>query len=209
MAQTKKEIVREKILETARNEFIRVGFKDASIRNIAAVAGVSKSNMYTYFKSKDELFSEVVKPTVNRVAYLLKLMETPENFSKETYGFGYHIEMISYLADFIRENRHNLKLLFFKAHGSVYERYVNDMIGKYTALTIKAIPIFGRKMGFENKDVSKFFVHSMVSSNINFIKEILMHELSHADIIRYGRELMTYNYFGQQALYGWSDEYNK
>ena len=42
-----------KIVEAARKEFDRCGFKEASMRNIAAEAGMSASGRYKHFPSKE------------------------------------------------------------------------------------------------------------------------------------------------------------
>jgi AcrR family transcriptional regulator len=53
-------ITRASILEAARKRFAREGYDGASVREIAADAGVDAALINRYFGSKDELFSEVV-----------------------------------------------------------------------------------------------------------------------------------------------------
>lgn len=53
-------ITRASILEAARKRFAREGYDGASLREIAADAGVDAALISRYFGSKDELFSEVV-----------------------------------------------------------------------------------------------------------------------------------------------------
>lgn len=50
----------KKILEVAEKEFLKNGFKNASLRNIVKKAGVTTGAFYGYFKSKDELFDALV-----------------------------------------------------------------------------------------------------------------------------------------------------
>lgn len=50
-----------KILAAARSEFFTAGFTGASIEAIAARAEVSKVTIYNWFKTKENLFAEVVK----------------------------------------------------------------------------------------------------------------------------------------------------
>lgn len=47
---------RQKILDGAQRVFLRMGFDAASMNDITREAGVSKSTIYVYFESKDELF---------------------------------------------------------------------------------------------------------------------------------------------------------
>lgn len=49
-------VKRQKILDGAQSVFLRMGFDAASMNDITREAGVSKSTIYVYFESKDELF---------------------------------------------------------------------------------------------------------------------------------------------------------
>ncbi|MCY4190203.1 MAG: TetR/AcrR family transcriptional regulator [Rhodospirillaceae bacterium] len=62
MAQTKKDDVRTKIVESARNEFQDHGYAASTIRGIAKRAGISTSNVYVYFESKLELLFAIYDP---------------------------------------------------------------------------------------------------------------------------------------------------
>jgi AcrR family transcriptional regulator len=48
-----------KILEKARDQFLEHGYRGASLRNIAAQAGMTTGALYHHFRGKDELFVEV------------------------------------------------------------------------------------------------------------------------------------------------------
>lgn len=51
---------RRRILEAARSVFADVGYERATIRGIAATAGVDKSSVIQYFRTKQGLFREAV-----------------------------------------------------------------------------------------------------------------------------------------------------
>lgn len=51
---------RRQILEGARRIFVAVGFDAASMNDITREAGVSKSTLYVYFRSKEELFHALI-----------------------------------------------------------------------------------------------------------------------------------------------------
>lgn len=62
---------REAILEAARARFAREGYKGATIRGIAADAGVNPALVMQFFSSKDELFAAVMSitpATLDRIA---------------------------------------------------------------------------------------------------------------------------------------------
>lgn len=49
----------DKILEAAKQEFIKSGFKGTSMQQIADAARINKSLLHYYFRSKEKLFSAV------------------------------------------------------------------------------------------------------------------------------------------------------
>ncbi|MFD6856355.1 TetR/AcrR family transcriptional regulator [Rhodococcus sp. NPDC060090] len=53
--------VRERILETALDEFYASGFHGATMRNIANSAGCSAANVYNHFENKSELLVEILR----------------------------------------------------------------------------------------------------------------------------------------------------
>jgi len=48
------------ILEAAKKEFVTHGFKGASIKRIAEIAGIPRSNIHYYFLDKTELYQELL-----------------------------------------------------------------------------------------------------------------------------------------------------
>ncbi|HHT49476.1 MAG TPA: TetR/AcrR family transcriptional regulator [Firmicutes bacterium] len=53
--------VRQSIIEAAREIFARYGFRKATMDEIARAARKGKSSLYHYFKSKEEVFQEVIE----------------------------------------------------------------------------------------------------------------------------------------------------
>ena len=63
--EAERENRRRAVLKTAAEVFLEEGYAAASMSAIAARLGGSKSALYNYFKSKDELFAAVVGARVN------------------------------------------------------------------------------------------------------------------------------------------------
>jgi AcrR family transcriptional regulator len=60
-----KQTTREAILVAARNAFAERGYDRASIRQIAASAGVDPALIHHYFGTKEKLFLEIVQPPID------------------------------------------------------------------------------------------------------------------------------------------------
>lgn len=58
----------KQVLDGARQVFMRDGFEGASVDDIARAAGVSKATLYSYFRDKRLLFSEVARGECKRQA---------------------------------------------------------------------------------------------------------------------------------------------
>lgn len=61
-----KEIRRQAVLKAARKLFFEKGFKDVTVESIAKKANVSKGAVYLYFKSKDEIYTQILLTDVDR-----------------------------------------------------------------------------------------------------------------------------------------------
>jgi len=62
---------RQKAVEAAAELFLQKGYHDSSMDEVVAISGVSKSNIYYHFKSKEELTSEVIAWRIARYEQLI------------------------------------------------------------------------------------------------------------------------------------------
>lgn len=70
--QIKKENIENMLLASAKKEFLVHGFKDASVRRIAANAGTTIGNFYNYFESKEAIFERLVEPEYRSFLHLME-----------------------------------------------------------------------------------------------------------------------------------------
>ena len=59
--------LRQQILSTAKNLFIRQGYHGLSMRQIAEALGVSKAALYYYFRDKEELFLAILDSYLDEI----------------------------------------------------------------------------------------------------------------------------------------------
>ncbi len=72
MAQVLKEELRLRIIKSAKKELLEKGYRDASMRQIAASAHMTVGNLYRYFKSKDDLITMIVSPAVEKLNAIIQ-----------------------------------------------------------------------------------------------------------------------------------------
>ncbi len=63
---------RTEILQASVKIFSKQGFHNAKIDDIAHAAGVAKGTVYQYFSSKQELFQEMIKYTIERYSQIVQ-----------------------------------------------------------------------------------------------------------------------------------------
>ena len=64
---TKEEIIREEVITAAQQLFQRYGFAKTTMEDIAKAMGRGKSTLYYYYKSKDDIFKDVILHETNEV----------------------------------------------------------------------------------------------------------------------------------------------
>mgnify|MGYP002797285705 FL=1 len=83
--QVLKDEIQEKILQSSLELFLQHGFEKTSIEKIAKQAYISKSNLYNYFKSKDEIFEKLTSSAANKFVKIIDQFSTNQlhqNFVK-------------------------------------------------------------------------------------------------------------------------------
>lgn len=102
------ELSKERILETAREQFSQLGYRDVSMRGIAKSLGYSPGSLYYHFREKADLFSAMAAEDFARLNALLD-----ETVSQSPLAGQEQLEMI-FIA-FIRfglENKRSFELMF-------------------------------------------------------------------------------------------------
>jgi len=70
---------RQEFLTVANDLFNRFGYKKTTLADIANEIGISKSSLYNYYKSKDELFREIVTDWLKKdLVTVSKLLDSKE-----------------------------------------------------------------------------------------------------------------------------------
>lgn len=111
--QILKESIKNKILKAASLEFNEKGFQAASMRKIAANAGITPGNIYRYFSNKEKLLEAVVTPIMKDLNQALlectdgklKFFINPDEILQKNEQFSIDIRQFS--KKFIEINEKN------------------------------------------------------------------------------------------------------
>lgn len=122
----------DKILSSAKQEFMEKGFLNASLRNIVKKAGVTTGAFYRYYDSKEALFAALVD---EEAKYVLDLFDNTIDEFEKLPGDAQTEQMLDtsslYLAkllDYIYEHYDAFKLLIECAEGTPYADFIHQLV---------------------------------------------------------------------------------
>lgn len=125
--QVLKDEVRSKIKASAIEVFKEAGYKGASMREIAALAGLSVGNLYRYYKNKDELFRDLVQPMID--VYEKNRHDMPKmDLTLIGVNLLEHSALMDYLVNVRIEFRDELFILFLRSEGSPFEDAKHELV---------------------------------------------------------------------------------
>lgn len=124
------EATRQKLLQAAESEFGSKGFHAASVAGITSTSGVAQGTFYIYFRSKEDLFRELVREISRNIRFTMAraTLTAPDRLSAERSGLE------SFIA-FIAERPHLYRIVqeSQQVDEQVYRDYYNDIARGYTA----------------------------------------------------------------------------
>lgn len=169
MVQVQKEEISRKIYEAARDEFYDKGFKGATLRNIASVAGIPVGLIYTYYKNKEELFNRIVAPLSSFFNEALTENDDSGEQGKPHDDSTLFNEMQQLLQVF-KTHRMEFIIMIDKSRGTKYEN-TRELIISTTKEHIKV----NLSAKIKEKNVDEFFYHILANNFMESIFEIARH----------------------------------
>lgn len=202
IVQTNKAVIRQNIMQVAREEFLKKGYKNTSMRSIARLSGVSLSNIYNYYQDKDEIFQTVLAPLLEAFEQLMAKHNSEECLSLEVFEKDFYLQ--TSIDDFMlifKSFRNEMKLLLFGAEGSSLESFKEKFINQQTQMSLNYMDAMRKKFPHINCDVSEFFIHINCSWMMTVLCEIVSHkELNENDIERFLTEYFTFTAAGWKQV---------
>jgi len=200
--QTKKDFISDLIVNAAREEFLANGYPDTSMRSIASRAGVTLSNIYNYFRNKDELFEEILTPLLRIIeqAKINLLEHSEENENQEVDN---HDQMIIGVIRFFKTNKDLLQLLVFKSTGSKYENFREDFINWYLQIYKHSVEKYSNDLNIKNVEISTFTLKSLIGLIFNAMTEFLKSDINEEEALIVSKEILAFNHSGWIGMMKW------
>lgn len=204
MADSSEE-TKSKILTSAKAEFLEKGFTNASLRTIAANAGLTTGAMYRHFKDKDALFCALVDDAIDETLKMVKAggVENHENL-EDPIG-GAHAEnektFANQFIDYILTNKDAFVLLLTKAAGSTHENFLEEISDIYTENVIATVNWMKEKYNV-TKPIDDMSLHVFSNTVINAYAEVIIHNMDMAEAEIFMSNIQEFFHFGFMHLLG-------
>ena len=170
-----------RLLESARDEFMKHGFIKADLKTICDNAGVTTGAVYKRYKGKEELFQAVVKDTVE-ILNSFVTVRTDIDFTAMTDSEVRDTWIMNeaFILDLFRtlwKIRGDFVLLLEKSAGTVYENYGHEFALRMTDAYMQYY-LEAKKRGLAKADISKDEMHVLCTSFWTAIYEPFVHKMT-------------------------------
>ena len=181
--QVKKDDIKNNILVVAERLFIKRGYENTSLKMIAEKCNISKSNIYRYYSSKEEIYETIVGPAREEI-----LKSAPYFFSQEIINKSVmdKCEEVPAILAGLSGRFHSEILIMLRAEGGKDRMMIENMI---TDSFVSTCPI--------GKTESKALISKMLMFGLT---DILTNYTDDDSLSSELRALICYHYLGLSGL---------
>lgn len=194
---------REKLLDSAKREFMEKGYMKASLRTICKNAGVTTGALYFFFQGKEDLLGELVEEPLKGLTALIQ-----HHFAEEAETVTGPVSLGADTADvraakeivrFMYQYYDVFLILLTKSQGSRYEDIVSHFAdwGEEHYRTL-----MGQvgESGVPNLD--EYIIHWMIYTQINAFTHLLMHEPDVEKALAHIEKIVVFLVSGWNGMFG-------
>lgn len=188
-----------KITDAAFNDFFKKGYRDASLREIAKVAGVTVGAIQVRYKSKNELFTCLLKPFLDDINDVFEKTKT-DYFSKTNKDVLTKLKISmknesAMIIKLIFDNYEQAVLLLSKSSGSSLENYFDAVVQR----KIKESISFFKSMNYTIIDEK--LLGFLISTQFDCYRRIVNECSDCQTAEKYMDSIMIYHLGGWEALF--------
>ena len=188
----------DKIISAASEEFSDKGFMGASLRKIAEKAGVTVGAIQTRYKSKDELFTSLLKPFLGDIEAAFQGIRSDyysgggENIMTQLNMSMRHESSV--ILHLIFDHYEEAVLLLHRSAGSSLEHYFDMLVDS----KIKESISFFQSAGY---CADERLLRLLISMQFDSYRRIVTECPDRKTAEKYMHPLMTYHFGGWTALF--------
>ena len=199
------EEVMEEILKAAKEEFLTLGYTEASMRNIAKKANLTTGSLYYRFLDKAEMLDAVVGNEAEELLTMFKRIQNDfakKRIESQVSEMGSYTENgLHVMIDYIYDHYDAFKIIICRSKGSKYEFYIDSLVDIEVENTYRFINELKDKK-IKVREPSEDLIHILCTSFFASIFEVVQHDMKREEALKYADEIYAFNEAGWSVLLG-------
>ena len=197
---------REKLIESAKAEFMEKGYNKASLRTICANAGVTTGALYFFFEDKADLFKAIVGKPVDGIFEIMQahfdedediVASAAPDADPDEY-IDDHSEIAQVLIHHIYKNYDAAILVLTKSQGSEYENIVDRIVEITENKSIEMMDKIAVKTG-KKKKLNKYMLHLVIHIVVDSFVQLVIHEKNEKKALKSIKKVF------KMTMHNWTD----
>lgn len=186
---------KEKLIASARTEFMEKGYAKASLRKICANAGVTTGALYFFFHDKEDLFRSIVEPPLTTLVNMLlehfradeQILSLPVVYEWQE---GDHDEIAELLIHHLYQNYDTFILLLTKSQGTAFENILDQIVDITEKQYAAAVALYAKQKA--RQPVDAYLIHWMAHMTIDAFVHLLICEPNEQAAMRQMKVIMNF-----------------
>ncbi|RLJ70047.1 TetR family transcriptional regulator [Hydrogenivirga caldilitoris] len=172
---------RGRLIEAAKKVFSRKGYHNAQIAHIIDEAGVARGTFYLYFRSKEDIFKELLKEVVEELKERIRVIDPFHDPVEQV------IENVERVIEFALEERELARIVLQRNSDPDLFRVINDFFEEVTRLIENSLWL-GIEMGL----IRECDTHLIARGILGALKEVISSLLDeeNPDTYRVAKEII-------------------
>lgn len=170
----------EELLEAGKREFLEHGFRGASMRGIAAAAGVTTGALYRYYTDKEALLDALVKEPADTLETAYREQQrlfAEKPLQSQLAGLPeVSDDSASWMMQYIYDHFDAFKLIVCCSAGTKYEYYLDTLIDIESESGRRLIDRM-KEEGIPVRDMDDALIHIFSSALFNGMFETVRHDM--------------------------------
>ena len=200
----REEGVTERLVESARAEFLEKGYDGASLRSIADRAGSSKGAIYIRYADKAELYAAVVMPAADglaeRLASAFGVFGQIPAEEQESRMYSFADAGLAGMVDYIYDHFEDFKILACSGEESLCSTLIDRLVELDTKTTYRYIEAVGND-AVEAGRLTPEIMHMISTAFFTGIFEIVRHDMDREEAKRYVGRLCRFYRAGWSTIF--------
>ncbi len=193
-----------RIIPAAKKEFLKNGFENASMRRIAAAAGMTSAALYRHFADKEEMFADLVQPALDALQDMAAI-QTRRGYAYLENGDVNAIWSgdtdLTRLVDVVYDHFDAFKLLLRASAGTRFERFFDEFVEIVQAETMRYMDAL-RARGIHVNDVVSEELHLLLNAYYSAFFEVVIHDFPKKEALHYLETLKQFFTPGWRVFLG-------